>query len=215
MKRSSLRLSYNSTMESTNGKTQQTYHGEYGDEIVKTGNNVLRLIGQEITLLMNQREEIKQKIENRKLELLGTKQDRIILANGEVCLLSPEDYAEISQYKWHMGARYQVVRNDGKGSLVTLSRELLKPEQRLFVDHVNGDKLDNRRENLRLATRGQNQTNRITRNVRPYGKKWQLRFTDKKGIKHSYIYNTEEEAMTNRDILMPKHQGEFAWQTSR
>lgn len=41
-----------------------------------------------------------------------------------------------------------------------MHREIAMPDPALQVDHVNGDTLDNRRENLRCATKDQNQQNR-------------------------------------------------------
>jgi hypothetical protein len=41
-----------------------------------------------------------------------------------------------------------------------MHRFLLQPPPGLEVDHINGDRLDNRRINLRIATRSQNAMNR-------------------------------------------------------
>ncbi len=52
--------------------------------------------------------------------------------------------------------------NDGYAfntQLGRMHRHLLKPPVGVMVDHINGDKLDNRRENLRLCTNSQNQAN--------------------------------------------------------
>jgi len=37
-----------------------------------------------------------------------------------------------------------------------LHREIMGADSSVVVDHINGDKLDNRRQNLRLCTQGQN-----------------------------------------------------------
>jgi len=50
---------------------------------------------------------------------------------------------------------------NGKPTLVLLHRVLLgKPPVGQVTDHINGDKLDNRRENLRFCSSQQNQINR-------------------------------------------------------
>jgi len=49
---------------------------------------------------------------------------------------------------------------DGKRVKRLLHRLILKAEKGEIVDHINGDKLDNRRDNLRKVTCSQNNANR-------------------------------------------------------
>ena len=51
----------------------------------------------------------------------------------------------------------------GKQIRIGLHRMILKPPEGLVVDHINGDGLDNRRENLRIATPSQNTINSTRR----------------------------------------------------
>ena len=41
-----------------------------------------------------------------------------------------------------------------------MHREILNTPEGLDTDHINGDGLDNRRENIRVSTKSQNQANR-------------------------------------------------------
>lgn len=52
------------------------------------------------------------------------------------------------------------VRWGGTKHRFFLHREIIEVPSRLVVDHINGNGLDNRRENLRAATRSENQWNR-------------------------------------------------------
>jgi hypothetical protein len=54
---------------------------------------------------------------------------------------------------------YYVSRKTTKGNTLLLHREIMEAGKLDEVDHKNGDGLDNRRENLRLCTRGQNACN--------------------------------------------------------
>ncbi len=72
--------------------------------------------------------------------------------------VSPEDLTLVSGYRWCVNnAGYVTATIDGQS--VFLHRFLLQPSHMMQVDHINRDKLDNRRANLRIATRSQNNAN--------------------------------------------------------
>ncbi len=87
----------------------------------------------------------------------------IPLTRGYAAVVDDSDYDLVRQSKWlFIGSGYagRFVTIDGQKKLLYLHRFLLnaQPEQR--IDHINCDRLDNRRENLRLVTLFQNQQNR-------------------------------------------------------
>jgi hypothetical protein len=89
----------------------------------------------------------------------------IPLTRGYVALVDDEDYEAISAFKWsaHRHARTcyaaRAVIDCGQHRSLLMHRVILNAPPGIQVDHVNGDGLDNRRANLRLATRSQNQHN--------------------------------------------------------
>lgn len=91
----------------------------------------------------------------------------IQLTQGFETIVDDADYEYLSQWKWFYGADRYAVREqhlgmqDGKKlrKTILMHRLLLNAPQHLQVDHANRNRLDNRRSNLRLATRSQNRAN--------------------------------------------------------
>ena len=86
----------------------------------------------------------------------------IPLTKGLVALVDDEDYARLSQFKWYAQTNKRInyavrrgARANGRTPMIWMHREILSAAG-LDVDHRDGDGLNNRRANLRLATRRQN-----------------------------------------------------------
>ena len=73
------------------------------------------------------------------------------------------DLAVLSQWRWRFHPEGYAVRSVGSGS-VLMHRELLGvgPGDERHVDHIDGDRLNNQRSNLRVITEAQNHQNRTT-----------------------------------------------------
>lgn len=79
----------------------------------------------------------------------------IILTRGKTALVDDSDYPYLSQFKWHCTHYGYAVRFLGR-KVVWMHRLILNAPTSLTVDHINRNKLDNRRANLRLATHAEN-----------------------------------------------------------
>lgn len=84
----------------------------------------------------------------------------LILPKGAI-LFSDEDKDIIMSHSWHINNRgYVAAGINGKYFLMHRFILNLKHEDGLFVDHINQNKLDNRRDNLRLCSFADNLKNK-------------------------------------------------------
>jgi hypothetical protein len=104
-------------------------------------------------------------------------------------MVDSEDYPWISEYRWQLGSN-GFIRScmwvAGRRFKLMLHRVVTNCPDGFEVDHKNHNRLDNRKQNLRIATRSQNQQNRYKLKTRKcwsihkgvsfcknrYGKKW-------------------------------------------
>lgn len=98
-------------------------------------------------------------------------------------MVDDEDADSVSKYKWHLIGAYAArsIKVEGKRRTIFLHHFIIgRPGRGFMVDHSNGDKLDNRRFNLRFATYSQN-----GHNIRTYR-------TNKSGFKGVWWSNDQK-----------------------
>lgn len=152
----------------------------------------------------------------------------ISLTKGRISIVDLDEYDWIKEFRWKcriVGNRayaYRRFKKNGKQYTEQMHRLILNAPRGVEVDHINGNGLDNRRSNLRLATTAQNQHNQtFLRSDNTNGFKGV--FHDKRhnvygaqiqvGKKHitKTGYDTPEDAANAYDDLASLYFGEFAY----
>lgn len=85
---------------------------------------------------------------------------------GGYTLLDDADYDYHSKWKWFQHPSGYITRasnKNGLGKMIYLHREILKPIKGKETDHINRNRFDNRRSNLRHVSASQNAHNRKIR----------------------------------------------------
>ena len=111
---------------------------------------------------------------------------KIPLSRGLFALVDDEDYDELIKYSWcamcprkNMFYAARSIHVQGTCNVTlhpTMHRILMNPPKGKEIDHINGNGLDNRRENLRIVTRRQNSQNRHDARTSKYpGVSWETR----------------------------------------
>ena len=82
----------------------------------------------------------------------------IPLTEGSYACVDPADYEWLRGYTWWSASGY-AARSE-KGRTLFMHREIMKPPKGMLVDHADGNRANNRRSNLRVCTRSENQQNK-------------------------------------------------------
>jgi hypothetical protein len=146
----------------------------------------------------------------------------IPLTKGYVALIDEEDYPAVSRHSWHAtecrgGLVYAATRTNGR--IAYLHRMLAATPELPWVDHANGNGLDNRRANLRPCTQSQNAANARTRRGTSRFRgvwwnkgcgKWQVVIKANGCRRYLGVFHSEEEAARAYDVAALAEFGEFA-----
>jgi hypothetical protein len=144
---------------------------------------------------------------------------------GVEFIIDQEDYDRVKQYTWRFNGGY--IRTSTaynkklgiKGRSIYLHRFILNiTDNKIFIDHKNLDRKDNRKENLRICTTSQNQAN-----IKPHKRnktglkgvrktpsgKYEADIWKDKSI-YLGVFNTKQEAAKVYNEAAIKFFGEFA-----
>jgi hypothetical protein len=90
---------------------------------------------------------------------------KIALTKGKFSLVDRDEHKRISSHKWHLSHNGYAIRLDYKNnkSVIYMHRAITNCKKPFVVDHINRDKLDNRRKNLRVCTNNENVRNSPSR----------------------------------------------------
>ena len=158
----------------------------------------------------------------KKINLSGIK------GMGKYMLVDDVDFSTLSKHKWFLQngyARRMSKKEDGtpynKRKNISASRAIMNFPKQLEIDHINGNPLDNRRANLRLATRQQNAFNRHYSQSKKHDLKGIYQRSRKKPWVAQIFFNnraiylgsyyTKEEAAITYNKKAKEFFGEFAW----
>jgi hypothetical protein len=83
---------------------------------------------------------------------------KIELTQGQYAIVDPEDFETLNQIKWYAKKDEYNFYAEHKDARKTISmhRMIMKPEGNLVVHHKNHNGLDNRKTNLKVVTRAEN-----------------------------------------------------------
>lgn len=145
--------------------------------------------------------------------------------NIKYALVDNNFYKKLRVFKWYLSNGY-AIRNKfgGKHTTVRMHREIMRALPSQEIDHRNGNKLDNRKSNLRVCKRKDN-----TKNARKYknntsGYKGVYFFKNRKHLSTPWIaiinvdkssfflgmFTSKEAAARAYNTAAKKYHGEFA-----
>lgn len=75
----------------------------------------------------------------------------------DYCIIDSEDYEKVKEYKWYLSDGYCITKGIDKNSGVDIYCVIFKNRQP--YDHIDNDRLNDRKSNLRLATQQENAMN--------------------------------------------------------
>jgi hypothetical protein len=151
---------------------------------------------------------------------------KIYLKNNRgVTFVDDCDHEYLSQFNWYLNINktktkeLHYVQGWVNKKLVRLHRLLMNPDKHMVVDHIDGNGLNNLRNNLRVATKSQNEANARSKTKKFKGvyfdkrksrKKWYA-YIQKDGKMYGLKYHlTEKDAAIAYNNKAKELYGDFA-----
>ena len=156
----------------------------------------------------------------------------ITLTKGQEAIIDTSDLEHVLQLRWQaecLPSERYYARSRSLGKSITMHQHIIKdasPEENMVISHINGNMLDNRRENLKWITASERSSKR---NNKPG--KTGLRYINiiakddgykeyyvsmmRKGVKKAKAYPYTEDGLQAAKDLVVKWQEDFSYEPER
>lgn len=148
----------------------------------------------------------------------------IKLTRGKSAIIDDDDFEELSKYRWCDDGRGYATRHviapSGEPKSMKMHIQIAGLQKGLQIDHIDGNPLNNRRENLRHVTGSQNQYNQKSNrggssqykgvSWHKQIKKWTARIKAEGKTKNLGCFKAEEDAARAYNKIAKETWGEYA-----
>lgn len=189
----------------------------HGDFFQKANNHLQGKGCPDCGIIAREKSKFENKQNNKYISIVQPKDYKIIpLTKGKFAKVDNEDFYRVNEVCWTFMKRgYCMNFYLGK-----MHRFIMDCPEDMIVDHINRDKLDNRKGNLRICTNKDNAKNRNIKNgyTSKYkgvywnkkSKKWRASITSDEKRFHLGMFENEEEAARCYDLKAKELHKEFA-----
>ena len=137
-------------------------------------------------------------------------------------MVDDEDFEYLNKFNWQVSPHGAVAAHiNGDKQRTLIHRLIMKPQKGQEIDHIDGNRLNNQKSNLRFATSSQNKMNRGARIDCKSGfkgvswhkqrNKWTARIMINGNYKHLGLFTNISDAINEYNKTALQVYGEFAW----
>ncbi len=155
------------------------------------------------------------------MKFITTGQTRSDFKRRVDVMVDDEDFEFLNQFYWQVDKNNTVKTHKNYTGETLIHRLIMKPSKGVEIDHIDGNRLNNQKSNLRFATSSQNKINRGARKDNKSGFKgvswhkqrntWTARIMIDGNYKHLGLFKDKLEAAKIYNQYALKHYGEYAW----
>lgn len=143
---------------------------------------------------------------------------------GEPFYFDLEDYDKIKDYCWNMDDKGYIMHIVTSGGCIRIHRLIMNCPSNMIIDHMNHNKADNRKVNLRICTYNENTKNNALRKDNISGVtgvsfckrngKWVANICVNRKIKFLGYFSNFDDAVKARKNAEEIYYGEFSYDNS-